>query len=69
MLVAQPEARFPMRGCETSRTKTFKGSPIGAMKQPAIVKGIVVYEDAEGETALVPTGPCKLEDNPDRWQA
>lgn len=32
------------------------------MKQPATVKGIVVYEDAEGETALVPTGPCELED-------
>ncbi len=45
-----------MRGREVSKTETFKGSPIGAVKQPAIVKGIVLYEDAEGETALVPTG-------------
>ncbi len=34
---------------------------IGAMRQPAVVRGIVVYKDTEGETAHVPTGPCELD--------
>ncbi len=35
---------------------------LGAMKPPAVVRGIIVYEDTEGETALVPKGSCELED-------
>jgi len=65
---APPRARLffcgeKARNCLLSREEALSSglSPIGALKQPAIVRGVVVYEDADGEMAVVPTGPCELE--------
>ncbi len=67
MLVANQQHEHPAgslsrrEDTRLANTRTFRVSRIGAVKQPAIVRGIVVYEDAEDEMAVVPTVPCELE--------